>query len=252
MLLSLSFHSLVSAQYFSKITTGAVVTDLGDSRSVNWVDVNNDGYIDCFISNGPSGGQNNRLYLNMGDGTFSAVTDDDIVTDGAPSDGATFADIDNDGDLDAFVVNWYNVNNLLYINDGNGNFTRITSGPPVSDLGYSETASFGDYNNDGLIDLYVTNSAGAKKNFLYQNSGAGTWLKITTGSPVEDNLASRNVSWTDLNEDGYPDMFVTNEYGANEHIYINNGDGAFETHTTGTLVNNGGNTNSSSWGDYGQ
>ncbi|MBX9448286.1 MAG: VCBS repeat-containing protein [Taibaiella sp.] len=73
----------------------------------------------------------------------------------------------------AFVVNWYNVNNLLYINDGNGNFTRITSGPPVSYLGYSETASFGDYNNDGLIDLYVTNSAGAKKNFLYQNSGAG-------------------------------------------------------------------------------
>src|SRR5688572_15190783 len=105
------------SQYFSKITTGPLATTIGDSRSVNWVDVNNDGFTDCFISNGPSGGQNNMLYMNTGIGTFTALAGDSLVLDGKPSDGATFGDMDNDGALDAFVANWYNVNNLFYQNN---------------------------------------------------------------------------------------------------------------------------------------
>jgi len=237
-------------QYFTKITEGPVATHEGDSRSVNWVDVNNDGLLDLFISNGPSGGQSNRLYLNSGDGNFTAVTTGDIVSDGEPSDGATFADIDNDGDLDAFVVNWYNANNMLFVNDGSGSFTRVTDGQIVNDHGYSETASFGDYNNDGLVDLYVTNSSGNKRNFLYKNNGANGFQKITTGGMVTDNGVSRNINWTDINNDGMLDIFVTNEELEHENLYLNDGNEVFTAVTTGDLVNAGENTMSSSWADY--
>src|SRR4051794_37238704 len=96
--------SSIMAQTFTKVTTGPVVNTPGDSRSVNWVDVNNDGYADLFISNGPQGGQNNMLYLNNGIGGFIPVSTDTIVKDNQPSDGATWADCDNDGDLDCYVV----------------------------------------------------------------------------------------------------------------------------------------------------
>jgi hypothetical protein len=114
-----------------------ITSNAADSRSVNWVDVNNDGYIDCFISNGPQEGQNNALYINDQLGNFTYVFSDPIVADNKPSDGATFADLDNDGDLDAFVVNWYSFNNLAYLNDGTGKFEQITSGNIVTNGGFS-------------------------------------------------------------------------------------------------------------------
>ena len=69
------------AQTFTKITSGSFVTNAGDSRSVNWVDVNDDGFIDCMITNGPTGGQDNFLYINNGTGGFTALTGDTIVKD---------------------------------------------------------------------------------------------------------------------------------------------------------------------------
>src|SRR5205085_1355211 len=92
LLILLFTYSLVSAQLFTKVIDSPLSTTKGDSRSVNWVDVNGDGYVDCFISNGPQGGQNNMLYINDTHGGFTAVPDDPIVKDGMPSDGATFAD----------------------------------------------------------------------------------------------------------------------------------------------------------------
>ena len=242
-------------QTFTKITTGPVVTTDADSRSVNWVDINNDGLVDLFISNGKAGGQNNMLYINLGGGQFTKVTSDSIVMDNKPSDGATFADCDNDGDLDAFVVNWYNQNNLFYTNDGAGNFTAISSAPVVTSGGYSETASWGDYDNDGLLDLYVTRSGGTvstNKNLLYHNDGGNTFTKILSGTPVTDATISRCVNWTDMDDDGDLDLFVTNEgnFNNDENIYRNDGIGLFTKITTGELVTNGAFTMSSSWGDY--
>ena len=242
-------------QTFTKITTGPVVTTDADSRSVNWVDINNDGLVDLFISNGKAGGQNNMLYINLGGGQFTKVTSDSIVMDNKPSDGATFADCDNDGDLDAFVVNWYNQNNLFYTNDGAGNFTAISSAPVVTSGGYSETASWGDYDNDGLLDLYVTRSGGTvstNKNLLYHNDGGNTFTKILSGTPVTDATISRCVNWTDMDNDGDLDLFVTNEgnFNNDENIYRNDGIGLFTKITTGELVTNGAFTMSSSWGDY--
>ena len=236
------------SQVFTKITTGPLATTTGDSRSVNWVDVNNDGFLDCMITNGPSGGQNNMLYLNNGSGGFTAVTGSPIVTDGQPSDGATWADTDNDGDPDCYVSNWYNTSNLFYINGGSGTFSNGSTGVTTTG-GYCETAAWGDYDRDGKVDLYVTNSAGQNKNFLFHNDGNNTFSRITTGTIATDSTDSRCVNWTDIDGDGDLDVFVTNESGQNELMYRNDGTG-FVKVTSGAIVNSGGNTMSSSWGDY--
>lgn len=248
--ISLLLPGIACAQFFSKVTTGPLVNTPGDTRSVNWVDVNQDGFVDCFLSNGPSGGQNNFLFINNGGGSFTRITTDTITKDLTPSDGATFGDINNDGNPDACVVNWYNVNNLLYTGIAGGSFSRQTGPIVANDAGYSETASWGDYDNDGLLDLYVTNSAGNRKNFLYHNTGNATFTKIMTGSVVNDTYYSRCVNWTDIDNDGDQDLFVTNESQQNENIYRNDGGGTFTALTSGPLLTNGGNTMSGSWGDY--
>ncbi len=242
------FASL-NAQTFTRITTGPVVNTPGDSRSVNWIDVNDDGFNDLMITNGPQGGQNNFLYINDGAGGFTSVVNDTIVHDNAPSDGATFADTDNDGDQDCYIVNWYNTSNLFYTNNGSGTFTKPgniinTSG------GFCETASWGDYDNDGLVDLYVTNSAGTNKNLLFHNDGNNSFTKITTGALVNDVTNSRSVNWTDIDLDGDVDLFVTNESNQHESMYRNDGNGVFNKLTTGVLVTDGKNTMSSAWADY--
>lgn len=241
---------LKSPSTFTAVLNSPVSTTPGDSRSVNWIDIDGDHDLDLFISNGPQIGANNFLYRNNGQGQFTAVSGDPIVSDGKPSDGATWADYDNDGDNDCFVVNWFGVNNLMYRNNGDGSFTQITTGGPVTDGGYSETASWGDYDSDGWLDLYVTNSDGVPKNFLYHNNGDGTFTKITAGPQVNDAYISRCVNWTDYDNDGDADLFVSNENNQAENLYRNNADGSFTKITAGALLNDGGKTMSASWGDY--
>ena len=243
--ISISLH----AQYFSKITDGPVVTAISDSRSCNWIDFDNDGWPDIQITNGNEAGDDNMLFKNNGDGTFSQIGSGAIVNDNKPSDGATWGDYDNDGDADCFVVNWYGIDNLFYENNRDGTFTQILDENFVSDGGHSETASWGDYNNDGFLDLCVTNSGGTLKNFLYQNNGDKTFTKITGGAIANDAFTSRSVNWVDFNNDGNIDLFVSNEAGENENLYQNNGDATFTKITTGALVNDHGKTMSSSWGD---
>lgn len=243
--------SMGGLKVFSKVLNSPVTTTPGDSRSVNWVDVDGDHDFDLFISNGPEVGENNFLYINNGSGGFTLLTNDPIVQDGKPSDGATWGDYDNDGDADCFVANWHGVNNLFYKNKGNGTFEQVTTGQFVNDAGYSETASWGDYDNDGRLDLYVTNSSGDKRNFLYHNDGNGNFTRITAGTPVNDAFLTRSVNWTDFDDDGDVDIFVTNESGQNENLYRNDGNnGSFAKLTAAPLLTNAGSTMSSSWGDY--
>lgn len=239
----------IHAQYFSKIEDGPIATSITDGRSCNWIDFDNDGWLDVQITNGNADGDDNLLFKNNGDGTFTKIASGAIVNDDKPSDGATWGDYDNDGDPDCFVVNWYGIDNLFYENNGDGTFTQILDENFVTDGGYSETASWGDYNNDGFLDLYVTNSGGTLKNFLYRNNGDKTFTKITGGTVVNDAFTSRSVNWVDMNNDGNIDLFVSNEAGENENIYQNNGDATFTKITTGALVNDHGKTMSSSWGD---
>jgi len=156
-----------------KVTSSIVSIDSGASRSVNWIDYDNDNDLDLFISTGYRFGDDNLLYRND-NGSFVRIFNQPLVGDNLPSDGSSWGDFNNDGFPDLCVVNWWNNINLLYSNQGNGNFTFLSFSVVCTQPGYSETCSWGDYNNDGLLDLFVTNSDVANhRNYLYKNNGGG-------------------------------------------------------------------------------
>jgi hypothetical protein len=215
---------------FQQVAEGPPVNTPADSRSVNFVDVNKDGWDDLFISNGPKGGQNNQLFLNNGDGTFREITGDPITSDHSPSDGATFADMDGDGDLDAFVVTWYGDRNLLYENLGDGSFRLLENAATNQAMTFSETAAWGDINNDNWLDLYVANSTDFKtnappvqQNLFYRNDRTGNLLADSSW-PQAAHI-SRCVNWIDYDRDGDADLFITNEENQPNQLYQNNGSG---------------------------
>ena len=177
---------------FERLTSGPVVTDRASTGGVSLVDYDGDGDPDLFVTNGYDVSaeapepQLNRLYRNDG-GVFVPVTEGPLVEDQGYSSGSTWADIDNDGDLDVFVTNQQDQNNSLYLNDGNGVFTAVTEGPVVSDGGHSYSAAWVDIDNDGWVDLFVANGgmSHAQVNFLYRNLGDGNFERITDGEIVQ-------------------------------------------------------------------
>lgn len=249
-ILFLSIALIINSQSFTRVEVGAPVEDGGDSRAVNWVDYDNDGDLDLFITNGPSRGQNNFFYINNGDGTFTKVTDIAIVNDNSPSDGSTWGDINNDGFFDLYVVNWYGVANRFYINNGDRTFDEVTGKAINASNSYSETASWGDFDNDGLLDLYVANSGGNRRNMLFQNDDDIQFTRITTGSHVTDGNYTRDVDWIDINGDGLLDIYVVNESSQNNALYLNKGDGTFEKVTDMNIVQDGKTSWSSNWIDF--
>src|SRR6266498_2726985 len=140
---------------------------------------------------------------------FTAITNGPVVTDHGDSTGAAWGDYDNDGYLDLFVAVGLAGNDLLYRNNGDGSFTKITSGPVGQSGGSSRGCAWGDYDNDGLLDLFVANEQG-QNNFLFHNNGDGTFARIASGSIVNDGGASHGCAWGDYDNDGYLDLFVAN------------------------------------------
>jgi hypothetical protein len=245
------------ADLFTKITEGAVVNDDRYSEGSSWGDVNNDGHLDLFVPH-VWDDLPNLLFLNNGDGTFTQVTGDPVVTDVNTSSGGSFGDFDNDGDLDLFVQNWFGDNNGLYVGHGDGSFTRVASGAIVSDGGYSFGSSVVDYDNDGNLDIHVDNGAftqGGERNFLYKNNGDATFSKTTEGDLVTDVQLSLSSGWCDYDDDGDMDLLVANGgtfdyYGISNSLYQNNGDGTFTRVTDGIVVSDVENSTGVSWGDY--
>ncbi|MCP4706852.1 MAG: VCBS repeat-containing protein, partial [candidate division Zixibacteria bacterium] len=175
---------------FSRVTNGDIVNDGGKSVAVSWGDYDNDGYDDLFVSNfGYPIPQNNCLYHNQGNGTFSKIDGVSITNDNTFSAGSCWGDYDNDNDLDIFVGTSQNGLNLLYENNGDGTFTQILNTDIVNDPAYSLNSSWLDYNNDGLLDLIVSNENDnnppnyTASNFLYRNDDT-SFIQQSTGTLV--------------------------------------------------------------------
>ena len=175
-----SLYQNEGAGNFTKITGNAIVESIRTSAGSSWADIDNDGDFDLFVANWEN--QSNELFLNNGDGSFSSVNQGPVVSDGGCSFGSAFADADNDGDLDLFVCNAFCgvENNFFYRNLGDGTFEKITSGAPATDNGWTFGCAWGDYNNDGFLDLVLANTKNEnQKNALYQNDGnENHWFKL--------------------------------------------------------------------------
>jgi hypothetical protein len=221
---------------FMTVSNSILVQDNASSLSCVWGDYDNDGYLDLFICGGTGHGEGvprpNRLYHNNGDGTFSKVDTGDIATDKGYSGPAAWGDYDNDGFLDLFVANLDigGIGNFLYHNNGNGTFTRITNDVVATNVANAYACAWGDYDNDGFLDLFVANDdftpdgyPSALVNFLYHNNGDGTFTRITTGSPVNDYNDSWGCSWADYDNDGFLDLFVARGDALGNYLYHNNG-----------------------------
>ena len=173
---------------FTKITSaGDLLLDTSSSMSASWGDINHDGWMDVFICNtGFYVSQPNRLFINNGNGTFTkkaGIFEDD----NGCSYSSSFADYDNDGDLDLFVSNGFCkgvIQNFLYLNDGDGNFTRDVSSITDLQTPCSFGTAWGDINNDGFQDLVIANCKNSSQtpfshNTVWLNDGNGNkWIKV--------------------------------------------------------------------------
>lgn len=168
------------------------------------------------------------------------------------SSGCSWADFNNDGWQDLFISNWARDNDVLYRNNGDGTLTLLSNSIISTDGDASSGGTWGDYDNDGFVDLFVPTES---HNLLYRNNGDETFTLITNGVIAEDPVpphaiaGTRSSSWGDFNCDGFLDLYVSN-VGARSVLYQNNGDGSFTKIGQGLIVEDLFSVSGSSWIDY--
>lgn len=244
---------------FTEVSVKAGVSDIGWGMGAAVGDYNNDGFDDLYVTClGPD-----HLLKNNGNGTFTDVTDKAGVNDPRWSAGASFVDYDHDGDLDLFVANYvdFDIDNLpefgqgktcqyksipvqcgprglkgagdtLYRNEGNGTFTDVSKKAGVQDQDgfYGLGVISSDFDEDGLIDIFVANDS--TPNFHYKNNGDGTFKEVgfSAGTAVNENgseQGSMGVTVGDYDHDGKFDLFVTNFADEYNTLYHNDGRSSF-------------------------
>lgn len=187
-------------------------------------DFNNDGWLDLYVVNGQ--GKPNLLYLNQGNGAFAERAKSAGVADEQMSIGAVCGDVDNDGDLDIFLVNSLG-KNRLYLNDGAANFTDVAEVAGVADNKPGISAALADYDHDGWLDLYVINySTNTYSSVFYRNNGNGTFTDVTAATQTSVTGRSLGVSFFDYDLDGDQDLYVVDEYTV-DHLFRNERNGTF-------------------------
>jgi sugar lactone lactonase YvrE len=236
---------------FARVTEGDPVTDGGFSTGVNWIDYDNDEYLDLFVANWYDTAQRNYLYHNNGDGTFTKVTDGIIVNEGGSLSGC-WADYDNDGDVDAYLANpgqgSSGARNYYYLNNGDGTFTKVTDDESVQDRMTSMSPACGDYDNDGDLDLYVSHHCPPRNcsNSFFRNEG-GAFAKVNNTEVGLDDEDGSYGSWCDYDGDGDLDLYSTRGHIKNA-LFENNGNGIFTQITDNAIVADS--VGGCSWGDY--
>jgi len=226
------------------IETGQIVTDLSSGTGCSWADYDKDGWIDMFVSNGQN--QNNGLYKNNGNGTFTKITTGAIVNDGGQGRSCAWGDYDNDTWPDLYVNNYQGQNSYLYRNNGNGTFTKITNVAPVQYVGWGAGCSWADYDNDGWLDLLVTYNNDNNK--LYHNNQNGTFT-LTSLAPSLEFGQNFYPVWGDINNDGFIDLFIPKRSG-NNALFINNNGTSFTKVTTDIAALEGGASDAATMADY--
>ncbi len=217
--------------------------DAGATFGATWGDYDNDGDLDLYVTRY---NQSNLLYANNGDGTFTEVSAAAGVDNAGDSTSAAWVDYDIDGLLDLFVVGEWSAN-ALYRNNGDGTFSDVATAAGLADGGWQreEGVAWGDYNNDGMPDLYIANDG---PNPLYRNNGDGTFTEVGGLSGVADPRFSRGAAWGDFDNDGDLDLYVTN-YLDESALYRNDG-GTFTDVSAAAGVNDPGGGIGVTLGDY--
>lgn len=210
-------------------------------------DINNDDIPDIYFTGNMV---DDKLYLGKGNLKYEDITKKAIKnTDTRWHTGVTMADVNNDGYLDIYVsVSGKNPprNNLLYINNQNLTFTESAKKYGLDDDGHSTQATFFDYDGDGDLDVYVANYPSTKflapishyktksdsltlkdSDRLYRNNGNNTFSDVTIEAGVLNFGLSLSVTAGDINNDGWTDLYVSNDFVSPDYLYINNKDGTF-------------------------
>nr|WKN34623.1 VCBS repeat-containing protein [Tunicatimonas sp. TK19036] len=215
-------------------------------------DINNDGLTDIFLSGNMV---SSRLYVNKGNLRFEDITGQAGVATTGWCTGVAMVDINNDGFLDIYVSragsqNPHDRANLLFINQGNNTFTELASAYGIADTGYTTQGAFFDYDKDGYLDLYLLthdhapqalnvpspvkeNGEGKSTDKLYRNNGNSSESEHPTFTDVSAKAGiliegyGLGVGINDINADGWPDIYVSNDFLSSDLLYINNRNGTF-------------------------
>jgi len=219
----------MKGELFWEFQTGSIGTGVAIG------DYDGDGRPDIFVV---SKTETCRLFRNLGGWKFEDVTEKAGVGDpGAAAkiwkQGATFADVNNDGRLDLYVCR-FNAPNLLYINQGDGTFKEMAQAYGLDLRDSSVMAAFCDYDRDGWLDVYVTTNLldiarhpGGQRGHLLHNNRDGTFTDVTDRAGIRGEGQSHSATWWDFDGDGWPDLYVGHDYGVPDKLYHNNRDGTF-------------------------
>jgi hypothetical protein len=226
----LFFSTQLSAQTFvNRATDFNIMEGYGDldleefGGGVSFFDFNGDGWDDlCF----PTAAGDSLLFFHNNQGVFEKINA--LVLETAATKQLLWADIDNDGDKDLLITNFMAANRL-YENDGNMNLTDITLSAgfflfPEPTYG----ATFGDYDADGFLDLYITNRSNGTfdsfTNYLWKNNGNNTFTNVTIQTNTSDGLkVSFCATFIDINQNLRPDLYIANDRLAANTLFLNNG-----------------------------